>query len=211
MATSKHATRPMSGDLFTERNFWAQFFQDLKKVKERLIILSPFVAVRRSSALMNYFQSMRDRGIEIKIITRPINQQTGKMAEQAEIVIEQLRRMGCKVLEKRSMHQKVAIIDTAIFWEGSLNILSHQDSGEQMRRFEGKNSVEEIIKDLELEEDIPVGAQTEEKCPGSTLSPNCKGYLVVRTKYNRKFYGCSNYPRCDYTRSFDGSPRRRKR
>jgi hypothetical protein len=122
------------------------------------------------------------------------------MAEQAEIVIDQLRSMGCKVMEKRSMHQKIAIIDTDIVWEGSLNILSHQDSGEQMRRFEGKDSPEEIIKDLGLEEDMPVGEQTEEKCPGSKRSPKCNGYLVVRTKYNRKFLGCSNYPRCNYTR-----------
>ena len=90
----KHKPPPIPGSLFTEKNFWAQFFQDLTKVKERLIILSPFLAVRRSSILMNYFKSMRDRGIEIKIVTRPVNQQTGKMVEQAEIVIEKLRGIG---------------------------------------------------------------------------------------------------------------------
>ena len=211
LSTPKHTQRPISGDLFTERNFWAQFFQDLKVVKDRLIILSPFLAVRRSSVLMNYFQSMRDRGIDIRIFTRPKNQQTGKMVEQADIVIEQLRRIGCKVIEKRSMHQKVAILDNTVLWEGSLNILSHQESGEQMRRFEGTATVEEIIRDLELEEEKAAGTQTEEKCPGSSRLPNCDGYLIVRTKYNRKFLGCSNYPKCDYTRAIDGPTRRKRR
>jgi superfamily I DNA and/or RNA helicase len=210
LATPRVKTCPLSGDLFTERNFWAQFFRDLKEVRKRLIILSPFATLRRSNMLINYFQSMKDRGIEIKIITRPISQQIGKMAEQADIVIEKLRRMGCKVLEKRSMHQKVAIFDTSIVWEGSLNILSHQDTGEQMRRFEGKDSVEEIIRDLELDDESPIGTQTEEKCPGSDRSPNCKGYLVVRTKYNRRFYGCSNYPKCNYTRPINGHAQKKR-
>jgi hypothetical protein len=160
---------------------------------------------------MNYFQSMKSRGIDIRIFTRPRNQQTGRMAEQADIVIEQLRRIGCKVVERQSMHQKVAIMDNTVLWEGSLNILSHQESGEQMRRFEGNATVEEIIRDLELEEEKAAGSQTEEKCPGSNRFPHCDGYLVVRTKYNRKFLGCSNYPRCDYTRPIDGSTGRRRR
>lgn len=211
LVTPKHRQQPISGDLFTERNFWAQFCQDLIGVKDRLIILSPFLAVRRSSVLMNYFKSMRDRGIDIKIFTRPKNQQTGKMIEQADIVIEQLRSIGCKVIEKQSMHQKVAILDNTVLWEGSLNILSHQESGEQMRRFEGTATVEEIIRDLELEEEKAAGTQTEEKCPGSSRLPNCDGYLVVRTKYNRKFLGCSNYPKCDYTRAIDGPSTRKRR
>jgi len=56
---------PVSGDLYTERNFWAQFFQDIKTVQKRLVILSPFASVRRSSVLMDYFQAMIRRGIEI--------------------------------------------------------------------------------------------------------------------------------------------------
>jgi superfamily I DNA and/or RNA helicase len=211
LATPKYMKQPISGTPFTERNFWAQFFQDLKEVKNRLIILSPFLAVRRSSILMDYFQSMKSRGIDIRIFTRPRNQQTGRMAEQADIVIEQLRRIGCKVVERQSMHQKVAIMDNTVLWEGSLNILSHQESGEQMRRFEGNATVEEIIRDLELEEEKAAGTQTEEKCPGSNRFPHCDGYLVVRTKYNRKFLGCSNYPRCDYTRPIDRSTGRRRR
>jgi hypothetical protein len=202
---------PVSGDLYTERNFWAQFFQDLKTVKGRLIILSPFLSIRRSSMFMDYFRAMIMRGVEIRIYTRPVNQQVGEMANQADVVIRQLRSIGANVIEHRSMHQKVAILDNAITWEGSLNILSHRDTGEHMRRFEGPSAIEEIIRNLDLEEKNAVGTQTSERCPGSKRLPNCNGSLVVRTKFNRKFLGCSNYPKCDYTRRMDGSNRERKR
>jgi superfamily I DNA and/or RNA helicase len=189
---------PNLGHMYTEKNFWAKFFQDVKQSRKRLIILSPFLSIRRSSNFMDSFRAMKGRGIDIRIYTRPSNQQAGEMANQADIVIEQLRSIGAMVIERRSMHQKVAIIDDAIAWEGSLNILSHKDTEEQMRRFEGQSTVEEIIRNLELDQEMPTGNQTQEKCP----EPGCDGYLVVRTKYGRKFFGCSNYAKknCRYTR-----------
>lgn len=199
LSTTAITQRPVSGDRFTERNFWAQFFQDLKTVNERLIILSPFLTVQRSSKFMDYFKAMIGKSIDIRVYTRPSNLHTGEMQNQAKIVIEQLRGIGATVIERR-MHQKIAIMDNAILWEGSLNILSRQDAGEHieehMRRFEGQSAIEDIIKNLELDEDMPVGSQTEEKCP----IDGCNGFLVVRKKFGRKFFGCSNYPRCKYTR-----------
>lgn len=187
---------PVYGQLYTERNFWATFFRDLKVCNSRLIILSPFLSIRRSSSFMDYFRVMKGRGVDIRIYTRPKNQQTGEMANQAEIVIDQLRSLGVSVIERRSMHQKVAIIDNAVAWEGSLNILSHKDTEEHMRRFEGLSAVEEIKRNLELDEEMPTGNQTQEVCP------ECGGYLVVRSKYGRKFLGCSNYAskECRYTK-----------
>ncbi len=190
---------PNLGHMYTERNFWAKFFQDIKTIQQRLIILSPFLSVRRSSIFIDYFRAMRGKGIDIRVYTRPRNQQTGEMANQADIVIDQLRSIDVNVVERRSMHQKIAIIDDNIAWEGSLNILSHRDTEEHMRRFEGPSTVEEIIRNLELDEEMPSGSQTGEKCP----EPGCDGYLVVRNKYGRKFLGCSNYAKkkCRYTRA----------
>jgi hypothetical protein len=188
------------GQMYTEKNFWAKFFQDVKNCQQRLIILSPFLTVGRSSAFMDYFRAMKGRGIDIRVYTRPRSQQSGEMANQAGTVIDQLRSIGGTVVERHSMHQKVAIIDDAIAWEGSLNILSHKDSGEHMRRFEGPSTVEEIIRNLELDEEMPNGNQSGERCP----EPGCDGYLVARSKNGRKFFGCSNYgkKKCRYTRPF---------
>lgn len=206
LPTASSREKPVSGKLFTEKNFWAQFFLDLRATQKKLVILSPFISTRRTSHLMEYFHAMVNRGIEIHIHTRPINQQVGEMVNQAEVVIDQLRKIGAKVIERRSMHQKVAIVDNAIAWEGSLNILSHKDSGEHMRRFEERSAIEEIRKNLELDEEMVVGLESDETCP------LCDGKLIVRTKYGRKFWGCSNYAKmkCKYTLSMDGQYKKRR-
>lgn len=202
LAGTSTVNEPISGELFTERNFWAQFLHDIKIVKQRLIILSPFVSIRRSSTFMDFFKAVVSRGIEMTLYTRPTNQQIGEMANQSEVVLSQLRSIGVNVIERRNMHQKVAVIDNDIAWEGSLNILSHRDSGEQMRRFTGQSAIEEIIRNLELSKKDAVGDYTQKPCPGKD-GRGCRhnGYLVVKQNRARgnKFLGCSSYPKCDYT------------
>jgi len=119
------------------------------------------------------------------------------MSDQTEMVVKQLREIGVVVMERTKMHQKIAILDD-IAWEGSLNILSHRDSQEQMRRYQGQSAVDELIRNLELENQEAIGNQTEEICPES----GCGGFLVIRQARfgRRKFLGCSNFPHCRYTK-----------
>lgn len=57
------------------------------------------------------------------------------MAIQSELGIQWFENMGIQVLlENGGHHRKLAIIDCKILWEGSLNILSHNNTREIMRR-----------------------------------------------------------------------------
>ena len=58
---------PLSGRLYTEKNFWAQFLNDIKTVNKRLIILSPFLSTRRSGIFMNYLESMVRLGMDVRV------------------------------------------------------------------------------------------------------------------------------------------------
>jgi len=194
---------PISGDSYTSKSFWPQFINDLKTTKERLIIHSPFLTVKRAGRFIDYFRSMVDRGIEIRIHTWPSNRQQGNMVEQSETVINNLRAISVKVIEgyhTSKKHFKTAIIDNHILWDGSLNILSHKDTEEHMWRYEGTSAVEQIIRNLELDEDIGIGNQIDEVCPVSG------DVLVIRQnrKSGQKFIGCSKYPKCKYTKPLEG-------
>lgn len=194
-----------AGGFYNEKNFWPQFFADLKTVQTRVIILSPFITIRRSGKLMDYFKAMMARGVKIQILTRPKYQQNPEMSDQTEMVVKQLRDIGVVVMERAKMHQKIAILDD-IAWEGSLNILSHRDSQEQMRRYQGQSAVDELIRNLELENQEAIGNQSEEICPES----GCGGFLVIRQARfgRRKFLGCSNYPKCKFTKPLYSNPPR---
>jgi len=194
---------PISGnsgseERYREWNFWPQFYKDLKTTKERLIIHSPFLTVNRAGKFIDYFRSLVNKGIEIRVYTWSSSSQQGNMISQSETVIKNLRNIGVKVIEehgnKYRKHFKTAIIDNRILWDGSLNILSYKNTVEHMRRYEGTSAVEQVIKDLELHDDIAIGSITDEICA------KCGASMVVRRSKYGIFLGCSNYPHCDYKR-----------
>lgn len=49
------------------------------------------------------------------------------------------------------IHEKLAIVDSSILWEGSLNILSHSTTKERMRRFVSETEVACVVKQHHLQ------------------------------------------------------------
>ncbi|MCL6477521.1 MAG: AAA family ATPase [Peptococcaceae bacterium] len=193
--------------LFTEKNFWPAFLSDIQSAKESLLIMSPFASLRRAGKMMEFFRAMLRNNIKIRVYTRPPSQQSGSLSEHAEQVITQLDAIGATVVQRRNMHQKVAIIDSRIAWEGSLNILSHRDTQEQMRRFEGENAVQEVIRNLELDQDEAVGDITKKLCP-TCFEKGLKNELIVKKGRYGAFLSCSSYPKCRYSEKLSQKERK---
>ncbi|OPX93691.1 MAG: DNA topoisomerase I [Pelotomaculum sp. PtaB.Bin104] len=194
-------------DFYTEKNFWPAFLNDMRSVEESLIIMSPFVSLRRTGKLMDFFRVLLRRGVTVRIYTRPPSQQSGSLSEHAEQVINQFENLGAKVIQRKGMHQKIAIIDNKIAWEGSLNILSHKDTQEHMRRFEGENAAQEVVKNLELDKDEAAGNVSEKLCP-QCLEKGIESKMIVRQGRFGVFWGCSLYPACRHAENISRSKRR---
>lgn len=181
---------PAGFSFHTEKDFWSSFRKDLESVGSSLAIMSPFATRRRSDQLIPTFAHLAAKGVRIRIYTRPPRQQTENMAGQSEQVIRELEGIGVRVVQRADMHQKIALIDDNIVWAGSLNILSHNDTQEQMHRFEGENTAKQIIRDLQLDRDDSTGNVTDVVCE------YCGSPKVWRNGPHGRFLGCSNYARC---------------
>jgi len=197
------------GTSYDERSFWPQFLSDLQSSQKGVIILSPFASSNRTGQLMKYFVSLASRGVNIRVYMKPPSEQGGHLSEQADRVVNLLREWGVNVTQRKRMHQKIAIIDRRITWEGSLNILSHRDTGERMRRMEGGNAAEEVIRDLELDEAEAAGDLTDEFCP-ECLKKGIESPLVVKRGKFGTFKGCSAFPRCRYIEKSWRRPRAKR-
>lgn len=71
-------------------------------------------------------------------------------ALQVENAIRAMQEVGIKVLFTVGHHRKLVILDERITWEGSLNILSQNDSCEFMRRIESKQVATQTLRFLRL-------------------------------------------------------------
>lgn len=121
--------------LFDQNDFYAAFLKDLSKCQREAIIESPFMTRRRLETLLPTIQKLKSRRVKIVINTRnPLENDDEYMREEGMHAIAKLQHLGVHVLFTGGHHRKLAIIDRQILWEGSLNILSQNDSCEIMRR-----------------------------------------------------------------------------
>jgi hypothetical protein len=136
----------LTSSLFDQATFYKKFASDLNCCRNKAIIESPFITTRRLNIMLPAIQSLTRRGVSVTINTKdPSENNELKLAFQAHRAVRSLQDAGAKVLFTAGHHRKIAVLDRAILWEGSLNILSQNNSCEIMRRVESAELVEQMI------------------------------------------------------------------
>ena len=137
--------------LYNEKSFYPAFIADAKRATASIIIESPFISYRRLNWLYPTLEKAVRRGVSITVNTRDPQYHDEFMQKQAADGIKALQNIGIEVLYTGNLHRKLAIIDSLVLWEGSLNILSQTDSCEVMRRIESTDLAKQMIRFTGLE------------------------------------------------------------
>ena len=151
---------------FNEADFYQNFIKDLLNAKQEIIIDSPYITTERVRTFTPVFEHLVNKGINIFILTRQPKEHDSLMSYQARNEIQNFENMGITILPFIGhIHRKLAIIDRSILWEGSLNILSQRDSIEHMRRFEGKETAQQMMTFLKLDKNLgKIGENKLQRC-----------------------------------------------
>jgi hypothetical protein len=137
--------------LYDQHNFYKAFLGDIKNCRSELVIESPFITTKRVDSLLPILRGLVKRGVTIVVNTRNPQDHDGPYQWQAEQAVDDLQNLGVLVLFTSGHHRKVAVIDREITWEGSLNILSHNDSCEIMRKIISPALSQNMIQFLRIE------------------------------------------------------------
>ncbi len=182
---------------YNQNSFWAKVIPDLKGASKRVIVFCPFVREGRIEFLLPIFKEIIEAGREVIVYTKPVNEHKWDYQKKARALIDNLRREGVIVRIRRSMHEKVILIDDTLVWQGSLNLLSHRSTKEQMQRLVSKKVQKEVVKLLDLNDYKKIQAADDP----AMRCEFCKGLLVKRTGVNGAFYGCTSFPDCGFTKT----------
>lgn len=134
----------ISSKLYDQDTFYDALDRDLRYARSLVVIESPFITKKRITRIIPALQRLQRRGIKIIVNTKPFSEQEGDMVRQAMEGVEALQDIGIEVLMTVGHHRKLAIIDD-ILYEGSLNILSQNDSCEFMRRIQSGMLAEQML------------------------------------------------------------------
>lgn len=137
----------LSSKLYNQDSFYPAFLKDLAKCHSEVIIECPFITNRRLKTLLPILEKLKARKVRIAINTRdPRTHDGGRWQDDAHEAISKLQHIGIQVLYTGNHHRKVAILDRNILYEGSLNILSQNDSSEVMRRIESTQLAWQMVR-----------------------------------------------------------------
>jgi phosphatidylserine/phosphatidylglycerophosphate/cardiolipin synthase-like enzyme len=140
----------LTSRLFNDATFYPAFVHDLNRSRIEVIIESPFITVKRAAFLAPILIRLKKRGARVVINTRDPDEHEALMQIQARIAVKEFQEAGIEVLYTDKHHRKLAILDGEILWEGSLNILSQNDSCEIMRRIESKELAAQLLQFVSL-------------------------------------------------------------
>lgn len=136
--------------LYNEQTFYRAFERDLACCRNEAVIESPFLTTRRIQMLLPTLRRMVTRGVRVTINTKHPQEHEDYMYAEAEASIALLQSISVEVLFTGGHHRKLAIFDRSVLWEGSLNILSQNDSCEIMRRVNSPELTRQMIEFLKL-------------------------------------------------------------
>lgn len=141
----------LTSQLFNERTFYQIFVRDLSTCMNEVVIESPFITSRRIAVLLPVLRKLVKRGVRVMINTRGPQEHEEYLRFEAQKNIPLLQDIGVRVLYTGGHHRKLAIFDKRVLWEGSLNILSQNDSCEVMRRIESEELAMQMLHFVQLD------------------------------------------------------------
>ena len=134
--------------IFNQDNFVPVFNQDILAAEKKIIIVSPFIRIRRTRQMLQHLQIAAGRNIRVIVVTRPKKDFKPNDHAALQRALDLLTDNGVSVVFISSIHQKFAVMDQKIVWYGSINLLSYGSAQESMMRIESTNIAHELMKSI---------------------------------------------------------------
>ncbi|MGW7524439.1 AAA domain-containing protein [Streptomyces sp. NPDC054783] len=108
---------------------------DIDRAKRSIEVYCPFLDPRPVRDWSTRLAKRVADGISVTVRTRPPEEQSSDAAvERVRALVQELRAAGCQVEFRERMHEKVLILDAAVLWHGSLNLLANAGPTDLMMR-----------------------------------------------------------------------------
>lgn len=117
--------------VYLQDTFIEALIEDLNRARALVLLQSPFVALPRLAHLEPAIKGCVQRKVRVcAFVQRPKNPNMYTNA-----ALNALAGLGVHLNFREEVHEKIAIIDDLVAWDGSLNILSYKESKERMTRW----------------------------------------------------------------------------
>ena len=120
--------------IYDQNSFQERFLRDIAQASESVVIVSPYVTVKRVKWIETALAQCVQKRVETTVVTRDPESLPASSRGAAQSAIRMLQGQRVKVVCQEGIHQKYAVIDDSVVWYGSINLLSFGASRESIMR-----------------------------------------------------------------------------
>ena len=138
-------------------NYAETYWKDLEEANSAVVVSSPRLNNQKVDRIINMLGKRRELGVKVTIVTwHPDAYKYGKDDVRMELM-ERLRKAGFEIRLVEESCEHYAVIDNEIVWYGSVNLLSKEDTEDNLMRVCSKDIAAELLEmtfgsEIELQE-----------------------------------------------------------
>ena len=138
--------------IFDNHSFFSVYTNDIQNATREILIVSPFVTEKRVSQMMQCFETVLEKQVNIMILTRPAEDFKSERQPILKGIFKRLTDVGINVGFKSFIHQKFAVVDWKIVWYGSINLLGFGISQESVMRLNSGGIAHELMESVNTDD-----------------------------------------------------------
>ena len=133
--------------IYDQNSFQKRFLQDIAQARESVVIVSPYVTVKRVKWIEAALAQCIQKRVKARVMTRDPESLPASSRGVAQTAIRMLEGQRVKVICQEGIHQKYAVIDDSVVWYGSINLLSFGASKESIMRLVSGSIARALLAD----------------------------------------------------------------
>ena len=135
----------VENSIFDWQNYLDIFGGDVASAKSEVVISSPGLGTRKVWKFIKDVAPLQERGVRIAVLTLSPSAYPDDAAGHQEELADALRAVGIAVRYSEKFREHFAVIDNAIVWYGSMNLLSREKEEDSMMRLENTSIAQELL------------------------------------------------------------------
>lgn len=133
--------------IYNQITFQDRFLQDVRQACESVVIVSPYVTVKRVKWIEAGLAQCVQRRAKATVVTRDPQTLPASSRGAAQTAIRMLQGLRAEIICQEGIHQKYAVIDGSVVWYGSVNLLSFGASQESVMRLVSGSIARALLED----------------------------------------------------------------
>ena len=131
--------------IYDSTNYADVFERDLIEAEKEIVIFSPKLRQDKVGRFIRVIKPRQEAGVKITVITEEPENSLFENALVAQLLIEEMKKIGIHVKIAENDEAHYAVIDEVLVWHGGINLLGKEDAWDNLIRVKDRKAASELL------------------------------------------------------------------